>query len=263
MTKNTRSLRLVLNYTKSAALLLVSLNPAHAVISIQVAYDADTEFTTIYTSGSWDRFPSNPAVEFRAGPNITSNSFSTLSGQASVSGKFLVGGGLTLSSGDGLTDVRLPSGASRLTVTGDILGFSAFRFHAPVGYTAGDELEATLIIYRDIFDTINKPNQSGEYTGNGNTVTWKTVEAIVREGATPTQITFVDFNKDTRNVTLRWLDTGGSYSIQASNDLAWSSPTRIELNGSETKMGDDLQLIFTDPGITDSTQTRFWRVVSE
>ena len=84
----------------------------------------------------------------------------------------------------------------------------------------------------------------------------------VQVAAGPTKITSVDFNSTTKMVTLRWLDTGGSYSIQASDDLEWGTPTTIEING-ETEVGDDLQLIFSDPGITDSTQTRFWRVVTE
>ena len=79
-------------------------------------------------------------------------------------------------------------------------------------------------------------------------------------GVQPTAITFVEFDSATREVTLRWRDTGGSYSIQASNDLDWSAPTPITVNG-ETDLGDEIEYQFEDTNATGAT--RFWRVLSE
>ena len=79
-----------------------------------------------------------------------------------------------------------------------------------------------------------------------------------------TQITSVEFDSATQQVTLHWLDTGGTYSIQASDDLAWDSMDVdvIQLSeGDQTSMGDELRFVFTDADATGST--RFWRVVTE
>ena len=81
--------------------------------------------------------------------------------------------------------------------------------------------------------------------------------------AEPAQITLVDFDRTMQNnVTLRWQDTGGNYSIQASNDLTWDSPTTFELNGNETEMDGEIQYQFNDSA-ANTAATRFWRVVSE
>ena len=89
------------------------------------------------------------------------------------------------------------------------------------------------------------------------------VDALSTTPATPTtatEITFVDFNSATQQVTLRWRDTGDSYRIQASNDLDWGTSTEID-DGTENDLGDEIEYQFTD---TDATgATRFWRVVSE
>ena len=79
-----------------------------------------------------------------------------------------------------------------------------------------------------------------------------------------TQITSVEFDSATQQVTLHWLDAGGTYSIQASDDLAWDSMDVdvIELSeGDQTPMGDELRFVFTDANATGSS--RFWRVVAE
>ena len=80
---------------------------------------------------------------------------------------------------------------------------------------------------------------------------------------TPTQITAVDFDSATQTVTLRWLDTGDSYSIQASDNLDWGAAPPIpldQLNGTETDLGDEIEFSFTNSSATGAT--RFWRVVT-
>ena len=79
-----------------------------------------------------------------------------------------------------------------------------------------------------------------------------------------TQITSVEFDSATQQVTLHWLDAGGTYSIQASDDLAWDAMDVdvIQLSeGDQTQMGNALRFVFTDADATGST--RFWRVVTQ
>jgi hypothetical protein len=74
------------------------------------------------------------------------------------------------------------------------------------------------------------------------------------------EITDATFNPSTNEVTLRWIDTGATYLIQATDDLNFfEEVSEINVNKTADTISypSEIAFTFTDPG---AAQKRFWRV---
>ena len=74
------------------------------------------------------------------------------------------------------------------------------------------------------------------------------------------EITDATFNPSTNEVTLRWIDTGTTYLIQATDDLNFFegvSEINVNETADTTSYPGEIAFTFTDPG---TAQKRFWRV---
>ncbi len=74
------------------------------------------------------------------------------------------------------------------------------------------------------------------------------------------EITNATFNPATKEVTLRWTDTGATYLIESTNDLNFSenvSEISVDETADTTSFPGEIAFTFTDPG---AAQKRFWRI---
>jgi hypothetical protein len=150
-----------LKKTILAALLLASVNAAHAVINIDVSFDGRN--TLMVITGAWDSFP-NPSE----GDDITGSSgpafFTNLSGpfSFSASGPFVLVSGSALPSFD-------------FTPFGAPFGFDQDFVYAPVAYSHTNPYFVSNELAGDMFDLATNPNQGGIYAGGGNTLSWSAI----------------------------------------------------------------------------------------
>lgn len=157
-----------LQKTILAALLLGSVNAAHAVITIDVSFDGTN--TLLDVSGNWDFFRAG------ANGNITLGQSNPFSFTNSTDGFDSASIGLALNSGS-----PLPS--FTFTPVGDVFLFNETSVSAANGYTAGDAISASISVGGDVFGLLATPVQGGTYTGGGNTLTWAAVPEPSSYGA--------------------------------------------------------------------------------
>ena len=158
-----------LKKTALAALLLGSVNAAHATMTLVITWDYNLDVTTITASGSWDTFVNPlllPAVNVpvTATPNSAADLF----------------GDIWFSSGDAMVSVgpfELPSFDSTGSVlerSGASWAFAPDGVYAQAGYVAGDYMTTTSKVAGDIAG-INADFpllKSGTYVGGGNQLDW-------------------------------------------------------------------------------------------
>ncbi|WPJ94617.1 PEP-CTERM sorting domain-containing protein [Coraliomargarita algicola] len=140
-----------------------SINASNASMYLAISYDGLN--TIIQASGSWDSFELNTTVEGYENGFMNPQLIEHFGGEFDWSS-----GGLTLSDGN-----ALPQFGFTFDTNGDAFGFNQYNVAAPVGYTAGDNINATIIVEGDVFGITSNPNQGGTYSNESNSLTWATV----------------------------------------------------------------------------------------
>jgi len=155
---------IALKKTILAALLLGSVNAAHAQINIHVSFDGTN--TLMEVSGSLQNY-SPDIIANAVDGSIAHNHFLFLQG-----GYGLQFGGWALTSGSAFPQ------ANQFSASGQSIGFTGSYTVAPFNYRSGDLISASMTHLGDIFSLVALPGRSGTYSNSMNTATWSSDSAI-------------------------------------------------------------------------------------
>lgn len=147
----------------AAFAMLASVQFSQGVITLSFVYDPDTTTTTATYSGSWDAFSQTSTWNSNLRQIYTEGFTSTFAG----------GGTYAIDLGRPINGPFSWGNINATSSTGDDFAFNTSNIIAPLGYSAGNPINGSLIFSGSNLTALGLFNgEIGTYTGSGNTVNY-------------------------------------------------------------------------------------------